>query len=234
MKAGGRPARSRAAFARIAATLAVATRTVARFAAATRALSARARARLAAATLAVMTLAASPAAHANVGDASPPPRAVAASIAGAQLSGQGLLRWFGLAIYEARLWVGPAGVDPARFQTTAFALDLQYARSLSGARIAETSDKEIARLGFGDAAQRAAWLEAMRRLFPDVSAGDRLVGVHRPGAGVTFFRNDQRLGAIDDADFGRAFFAIWLDPRTIAPELRSALLAQAQPRQGAR
>lgn len=188
---------------------------------------------VACAAFALAVLAVSPGARANVTEAARPPQAVAANLAGAQLRGQGQLRWFGLAIYEARLWVGPGGVDPANFHAAAFALDLQYARSLSGGRIAETSEREIARLGFGSPAQRAAWLETMRRIFPDVNPGDRIVGVHRPGAGVTFFRNDQRIGAIDDADFGRAFFAIWLDQRTVAPELRSALLAQALP-QGAR
>lgn len=34
---------------------------------------------------------------------------------------------------------------------------------------------------------------------------------------------DTLLGRVDDPEFGQAFFAIWLDPQTAAPELRSAL-----------
>ena len=164
--------------------------------------------------------------------ASAPPAPVAAAIAGPRLAGEGPLRWFGLRVYQARLWVGTDGLDPGRLQRTPFALDLQYARAIGGAAIAEASHREIARLGYGTEPQRQRWLDAMRRMFPDVGEGDRLTGVHHPGAGASFFKNDRRIGGIDDAEFAAAFFSIWLDARTVAPELRSALLARAEPQQG--
>jgi hypothetical protein len=34
------------------------------------------------------------------------------------------------------------------------------------------------------------------------------------------------LGTIDDPVFARAFFAIWLDPRTREPQLRNRLLGK--------
>ncbi len=71
------------------------------------------------------------------------------------------------------------------------------------------------------------WGEQMGRIFPDVRPGDEILGVHLSD-GARFFLNDRQVGAIDDPAFARAFFAIWLDPRTSAPELRSALL-QRQP-----
>lgn len=156
-----------------------------------------------------------------------PPTAVAAALGDARLAGEGALRWFGLRIYEARLWVGADGIDPARLASSAFALDLRYARALAGEAIARRSHEEIARLGYGDPQRRDAWLDAMRRIFPDVADGDRLTGVHRPGAGVSFYRNDRRIGRVDDPEFGAAFFAIWLDARTSAPQLRDRLLAGA-------
>jgi hypothetical protein len=36
--------------------------------------------------------------------------------------------------------------------------------------------------------------------------------------------NDKPIGNIDDAEFARAFFAIWLDPKTSEPSLRKQLL----------
>jgi hypothetical protein len=161
-----------------------------------------------------------------------PPAPVAAAIAGPRLAGEGPLRWFGLRVYQARLWVGADGLDPERLQRTPFALDLQYSRAIGGAAIAEASHREIARLGHGTEPQRQRWLDAMRRIFPDVGEGDRLTGVHQPGAGVSFFKNDRRVGGIDDPAFAAAFFSIWLDARTVAPELRSALLARAEPQRG--
>ena len=155
------------------------------------------------------------------------PAAVRAALAQARLQGQGVLRWFGLKIYEARLWTGGESLDPARYEQAAFALDLRYARALDGAAIAQASHKEITRLGFGSAEQRAAWLDAMHRIFPDVTDGDRITGVHHPDRGVAFYRNDVPIGRIDAPGFGRAFFAIWLDCRTVAPDVRNALLGLA-------
>ena len=141
------------------------------------------------------------------------------------MAGEGRLRWFGLQIYDARLFVTPDGVDIDRWSRTPFALELRYARKLLGEDIAQASLKEMVRMGFGNESQRAGWLDTMRRLFPDVSAGDRLTGVHLPEGRVVFYRNDTRIGRVDDRQFVEAFFAIWLDPRTVAPDLRRSLLA---------
>lgn len=63
----------------------------------------------------------------------------------------------------------------------------------------------------------------MGRIFPDVRPGDHIVGVQLPDE-ARFFYNDRSLGTVDDPAFARAFFAIWLDAKTSAPELRAALL----------
>jgi hypothetical protein len=64
----------------------------------------------------------------------------------------------------------------------------------------------------------------MRRVFPDVKKGDVLTGVHLPDHGVRFFLREREIGEVVDADFARRFFAIWLDPKTSAPDVRAALL----------
>ena len=86
---------------------------------------------------------------------------------------------------------------------------------------------EIERLGLGRGARLDVWLDAMRRVFPDVRAGDRIAGVYRPGSGASFFLNGRSLGSIDDPEFASAFFSIWLDARSAAPDLRAALLPDA-------
>jgi hypothetical protein len=129
-------------------------------------------------------------------------------------------------VYDAQLFV-PRGFDPARPTAQPFALELHYARSLDGRAIAERSGDEIARLKIGTDAQRTRWLAEMASLFPDVKAGQRLAGIYRPDGATRFYVDGRFLGEIADPDFGRAFFAIWLDPRTSAPQLRSNLLRQA-------
>ncbi len=143
------------------------------------------------------------------------------------LVGEGSLRWLGIKVYDARLWTGPGGIDASRWQRTPFALELRYARALEGASIASTGAREIERLGLGRGARLDGWLDAMRRVFPDVRAGDRIAGVYRPGGGASFFLNGRSLGSIDDPEFASAFFSIWLDARSAAPELRAALLPDA-------
>lgn len=143
-----------------------------------------------------------------------------------RLHGQGTLRWMGLKIYDAQLFA-PAQFSADRTFERPFALELTYARNFSGQSIAERSLQEIKKHGIGDAAQHSRWLSQMQSVFPNVASGDRLRGVHQPGQGVTFFKNGQRIGAIDDQDFSRAFFSIWLGPLTTEPALRQRLLGLA-------
>jgi len=136
--------------------------------------------------------------------------------------GGGAFRWLGFTVYDAYLWTAPAA-DPL---DGAFALDLHYHRDLPGPRIAERSTAEIAKLGYGNADERARWDAFMQRVFPDVRKGDRLTGLHLPGRGVRFFHNGRPIGESPDPAFARAFFAIWLDPRTSAPDFRRTLLGE--------
>lgn len=156
-----------------------------------------------------------------------PPKAVANTIGTPRLAGDGDLRWFGMRVYSAQLWVGPRGLRPKRLDADPFALQLNYRISLKGTAIAERSDEEMSRMGLGDPDRRARWLADMKRVFPDVASGDRLTGVHLPGEGTRFYHNDRPVGSIDDPAFGPAFFGIWLDDRTVAPQLRDALLRDA-------
>ncbi len=138
--------------------------------------------------------------------------------------GTGTLRWFGFHVYDAALYASDGRFDFGR----PFAISIRYARELVGAKIAERSLAEIERLGLGSPAQRTAWARAMRELFPDVADGDTLVGLHEPGRGARFFLNGRTLGEVSDAEFSRAFFSIWLDPRTSEPTLRASLLGEAR------
>jgi len=155
------------------------------------------------------------------------PESIASQLPDARLAGEGDLRWFGLKVYTAQLWIGKPGLRLDRLAAVPFALDLRYATSLKGALIADRSVQEIERMGYGDPQRRGRWHDAMKRLFPDVAKGDRLTGVNDPGRGTRFFHNDRPLGTVDDPEFSAAFFAIWLDERTVAPSLREALVKQA-------
>ena len=144
----------------------------------------------------------------------------------ARLAGQGPFTWFGLKIYDAQLWVGEKGYVP----NEAYVLDLRYARKLNGVKIAEASAEQMEKVGAGTASQRAAWLGRMKEIFPDVKEGSHISGVFLPGSGARFYLDGKPLASVPDPEFARAFFAIWLDPKTTARALRTSLLKDAAPR----
>jgi hypothetical protein len=69
----------------------------------------------------------------------------------------------------------------------------------------------------------------MQQSFVDVQAGTRITGVYLPGQGARFFVGQHLQHEVKDPQFARAFFDIWLDPRTRNPELREQLLGTAKP-----
>ena len=140
-----------------------------------------------------------------------------------QVQGSGEMRWFGFAIYGAKLWR-----SGERWQADSpYALELTYRRTISAEQLVSTSMDEVERLGEKDAQRLQQWRVALAKVFPSVREDDVIVGMHEPGRGARFFFNGKLTGRLDDPNLAAAFFAIWLDPRTKAPELRTRLLADA-------
>jgi len=146
-----------------------------------------------------------------------------AGLPGARLQGAGKLTFLGLHVYDMRLWVSE-GFSAAAFVDRPLALEIEYARGLSGQRMAERSLEEMQRIAPLSPEQRASWLVAMTQAFPDVNRGDRLTGLYLPGEDTRFFFNGTLRANVPDSEFARAFFAIWLSPKTSQPKLRLALL----------
>jgi hypothetical protein len=138
------------------------------------------------------------------------------------------LRVWGFEVYDARLWT-PRGFRHTQAMQQAFALELQYLRKLEGSAIASRSIDEMRRVGSFTDAQAQAWLTAMREIFPNVSAGERITGINLPGEGAEFWVNGQRVGLVKDVTFARLFFGIWLDDRTSEPKMRAQLLQGLPP-----
>lgn len=157
--------------------------------------------------------------------AQPLPQELRSALPVASLSGQANLKFWGLEVYRATLWVAP-GFDGPAYEKSPFALELAYLRDFKGADIARRSIAEMRRQAAITPAQEAAWENQMRALFPDVGAGDRITGVHQPATGAVFWSNGRLLGEVRDPLFAKLFFGIWLSPQTSEPQMRRALLAQ--------
>lgn len=140
----------------------------------------------------------------------------------ASLVGSGDFSWFGFSVYNAKLW-SPA--QPVDFSQP-FALELTYRRSISRETLVDTSLDEIRRINGEplDSEQQSVWTKQMSQAFVDVKDGRRITGVFLPGEGCRFYVDGELQHVIDDPEFARAFFSIWLDPQTRSPKLRAALL----------
>lgn len=136
-----------------------------------------------------------------------------------KLAGEGRLRWFGLHVYDAALWVNGSRWE----QDREFALHIRYARKIESSHLVGASIDEMRRMGVRDEARLARWREEMARVFPNVRKGESITGVNRPGVGAEFFHEGRPTGLVRDPEFARAFFDIWLDPRTREPGLRNSL-----------
>jgi hypothetical protein len=161
----------------------------------------------------------------NPADPTKLPQEINTALAPTQYSGTGKLTFFGLNVYDASLWVS-SGFKANDFDDHAFALDLHYLRNFSAADIAKRSLDEMQRIEPVPQEKATQWIKAMSEAFPNVKKGDRLIGVHQPSGGATFWLNGKRSGEIRDAEFSRQFFAIWLSPKTSQPKLRLALLGK--------
>lgn len=145
---------------------------------------------------------------------------LASPLAGWTLVNEAVMRFLGFKVYEIRLWHQGASFS----RKAPFALELEYAMRFKGRDIAARSVEEMKAQGYSDAAALGRWRQSMQRLFPDVNAGDRLIGIAIPGKEARFFAGDRMLGTVKDPAFVEAFFDIWLSPKTRAPRVRQALL----------
>ena len=132
--------------------------------------------------------------------------------------GNGEFRYWGFRVYTATLWSAQGRYQPSE----PFALSLTYMRDLSREDIVEASFDQMRELGY-PVDNHPEWKQKLDQAMASVKSGDSLTGVYMPGQGAVFFHNDRLTGQIGEA-LAKAFFAIWLDPKTSQPALRQALL----------
>ncbi|MBX8562611.1 chalcone isomerase family protein [Pseudomonas cichorii] len=138
--------------------------------------------------------------------------------------GSGDFSVFGFRIYTARLW------SPAKpFAADApMALELTYHRAIDREDLVDASIDEIQRIS-GSAVsdqQLSVWRQQMQQSFVDVQPGMKITGVYLPGREARFYVGPKLQHVVQDSEFAKAFFSIWLDPKTRNPDLREQLLGK--------
>ena len=150
--------------------------------------------------------------------------------------GSGTMRFFGLHIYDTRLWC-------ARRRCGRPASRSRWSWSTRAASTAPPSpnarSRRCARQRPGPSATLARWeQDDARAISRRRQAGDRLTGVRRPAPARRSFSGSRSSARSGDEAFADAFFGIWLSPRRqpAAPDLRAQLLKSPSsplPRAGA-
>jgi len=138
----------------------------------------------------------------------------------AQKVGEGRLTYLFWDVYDAALYAPKGSWQEGQ----PFALQLSYLREIEGKKIADRSVEEMRNQGIKDEVKLATWYAQMRKIFPDVDKGVRLTGVYTKKGETVFYEDDKEVGRINDADFSKAFFGIWLNEKTSVPDLRRKLL----------
>jgi hypothetical protein len=148
------------------------------------------------------------------------PELVSRDLTGLSLRGEAAMRFFGLKVYDVRLWTQ---MKPFAYSDP-FAVELVYDMALKGKDIAERSVQEMRAQGYSDEAKLRRWGDEMSKIFPDIKQGDALIGVSLPGKEARFYNREKLLATVPDPEFAKAFFDIWLSEKSSEPRLRLKLL----------
>lgn len=125
-------------------------------------------------------------------------------------------------VYNATLYAPNGSYDSSE----PFALELEYLRTLYGNKIAERSIKEMRGQGYDNEGQLSDWQNKLNDIFPDVGKGDTITGVKSSDNNTIFYFNGEVIGTVEDAEFTKAFFDIWLSEQTSEPTMRRALIGE--------
>ena len=146
----------------------------------------------------------------------------------AQRVGTGLLKWFGLEIYEAALWT-PDGTFSGAYAEEPVAFTLSYRRSFSRERLIDITRTAWDELALATDEQQQRWSRELATIWVDVRKGSNMTTLVLPSGETRFYDADRVLGRIEDPAFGPAFLRIWLDARvagTALGDLRADLLSR--------
>jgi Chalcone isomerase-like len=146
--------------------------------------------------------------------------------AGMRLTCVALLRYKILfKAYVAALYLGD-GIEPGDvLGDVPKRLELSYFWGISGPKFGEAGDEILAQnVDPQMLARLRPRLDQLNALYEDVKPGDRYSLTYVPGVGTELALNDRPLGVIDGADFGSAYFRIWLGDHPLDTRLRDQLL----------
>jgi len=138
--------------------------------------------------------------------------------------GQSTYDWFWIKLYTAELWAPTAVQSMDQLWQTPFALSLTYDISIRPAKLAQVTLEQMEHQAplAPDVAER--WVQQLTKLYPPIAKGTTLIGLYNPAGRMALYCDGKLLGEIQESDFAKRFFQIWLDARSSYPKNRLQLL----------
>lgn len=133
----------------------------------------------------------------------------------------GLIRIYDAALYAPLTNRGTDVLDtdiPKR-------LEIVYHKSLEADMLAEAALRILERQHGADVVERwQTQIDQLHAAYRNVAPGDRFALAMSPTYGLRLEFNGQEVAHIEDLEFGRLYFGIWLGEQPLSTTLRDALL----------
>lgn len=125
-------------------------------------------------------------------------------------------------VFDASLYASNGQYDSEK----PFALSLSYLRNLTSKKIVEKTISEMKKQKRESASTLLNWRNQLSQIIPDVDKKTNITGVRDEHGHTVFYRNGNLIGRIEDRNFTRGFFDIWLGKSTSKPRFRKKLLGE--------
>jgi hypothetical protein len=135
---------------------------------------------------------------------------------------------FKVNVYVAALYVTTTSSDPAALlaANSPSELILQFVRNVGADDLRKGWSEGFEKNAKGQLPALSERIAMLNSWMADVHAGERLVFIHVPNAGLQVIVNGATKGSIKGDDFAKAFLSIWLgDPPN--PEVKAGMLGGA-------
>lgn len=152
------------------------------------------------------------------------------TISGKQLTlnGMGLREatWLKVDVYVAGLYVANVSSNPAKLvaDNEPKVLVLHFVRDVGHGDIVKAWHEGFAANSTVPVAKLKPMIDQLDSWTPSFKDGDTLAFVYIPGQGVAISVNNVRKGVINDPDFARSLFSIWLGAKPPTGDLKKGLL----------
>jgi hypothetical protein len=138
-------------------------------------------------------------------------------------AGMRLATIFNIKAYAAALYVPRKTKDAAEIlrAETPKQVIMVFRRDVPKNRAAKTFREHVAANASKTITRE---LESLEQWIPDFARGDRLTVTCLPGSGVTITASNKKESLRGSAEFGTALLSMWIGPKPVDEDLRTAML----------